>query len=139
MSTFRKTVLTTAIIGAGLATTAGSAFATDCSHDGGHKSHESSSSSKGCSNSALGKIDNSHAKTLIGVLDGSQGPSARNICDNLNGNHILSGNSFAVSAAADLPTPLPLSGPPDRVPTTPGCRGDDGEPQDRARGPAPVT
>jgi len=99
VSTFRKTVLTTAIIGAGLATTAGSAFATDCSHDGGHKSHEShqsSSSSKGCSNSALGKIDNSHSKTLIGVLDGSQGALGANICDNLNGNSILSGNNVAL-------------------------------------------
>lgn len=94
MSTFRKTVLTTAIIGAGLATTAGSAFATDCSHDSGHKSHESSSSSKGCSNTALGKIDNSNSKTLIGVLDGSQGAIGANICDNLNNNKILSGNSL---------------------------------------------
>lgn len=106
MSTFRKTVLTTAIIGAGLATTAGSAFATDCSHDGGHKSHESSSSSsKGCSNSALGKIDNSHSKTLIGVLDGSQGALGANICDNLNGNHILSGNSVDLGGlGGGLPT-----------------------------------
>ena len=92
MSTFRKTVLTTAIIGAGLATTAGSAFATDCSHDSGHK--ESHSASKGCSNSALGKIDNSQSKTLIGVLDGSQGALGANICDNLNNNKVLSGNSF---------------------------------------------
>jgi hypothetical protein len=96
VSTFRKTVLTTAIIGAGLATTAGSAFATDCSHDGGHKSHESTSSSKGCSNSALGKIDNSHSKTLIGVVDGSQGALGANICDNLNNNKVLSGNSLDI-------------------------------------------
>jgi hypothetical protein len=95
VSTFRKTVLTTAIIGAGLATTAGSAFATDC-HDGGHKSHESSSSSKGCSNTALGKIDNSDSKTLIGVVDGSQGALGANICDNLNNNKVLSGNHVAL-------------------------------------------
>ncbi|MCD2192419.1 hypothetical protein LQ327_03285 [Actinomycetospora endophytica] len=93
VSTFRKTVLTTAIIGAGLATTAGSAFATDCSHDSGHKESHSASS-KGCSTTALGKIDNSHSKTLIGVLDGSQGAIGANICDNLNNNKILSGNSF---------------------------------------------
>jgi hypothetical protein len=96
VSTFRKTVMTTAIIGAGLATTAGSAFATtNCDHDGGHQeSHKSAS--QDCSNTALGKIDNSHAKTLIGVLDGSQGAAGANICHNLNNNKILSGNNVAL-------------------------------------------
>ena len=89
MSTFRKTVLTTAIIGAGLASTAGSAFATDCSHDGGHKAkHESSSS--GCSNSFVGKTGDS--KALVGVLDSSQGAIGANVCDVLSHNNIANGN-----------------------------------------------
>jgi hypothetical protein len=89
VSTFRKTVLTTAIIGAGLASTAGSAFATDCSHDdGGHKAkHESSS---GCSNSFVGKTGNS--KALVGVLDSSQGAIGANVCDVLSHNNVANGN-----------------------------------------------
>lgn len=106
MSTFRKTVMTTAIIGAGLATTAGSAFATtDCDHDGGHQSHKSAS--QDCTNSALGKIDNSHAKTLIGVLDGSQGAAGANICHNLNNNKILSGNHINVLSGLPAFPPPP--------------------------------
>ena len=93
MSTFRKTVLTTAIIGAGLATTAGSAFATDCGHDnGGHQAkHESSSSD--CSNSFAGKQAAAGKGLLAGsVLNNAQGAIGANVCHNLNNNQILSGN-----------------------------------------------
>ncbi|NMO92577.1 hypothetical protein [Actinomycetospora sp. TBRC 11914] len=90
MSTFRKTVLTTAIIGAGLATTAGSAFATDCGHDS-HKSEHKSSSS-GCSNSFQGKTGNS--KNFIGALNDSQGAIGANVCDVLSHNNIANGNSI---------------------------------------------
>jgi hypothetical protein len=115
VSMIRKTVLTTAIIGAGLASTAGAAFAGDAPsdsgsghHHGSHSSHESkSSSSKGCSNTAAGAIDNQGAKTLVGVLDGSQGALGLNLCDNLNGNQILSGNHISV-AGQQLPQ-LPLT------------------------------
>jgi hypothetical protein len=90
VSTFRKTVLTTAIIGAGLASTTGAAFANDSSHDdGGHKAkHESSSS--GCSNSFVGKTGNS--KALVGVLDSSQGAIGANVCDVLSHNNVANGN-----------------------------------------------
>jgi hypothetical protein len=90
VSTFRKTVLTTAIIGAGLASTAGSALATtSCDHDGGHKAkHESSSS--GCSNSFVGKTGDS--KALVGVLDSSQGAIGANVCDVLSHNNVANGN-----------------------------------------------
>ena len=82
MSTFRKTVLTTAIIGAGLATTAGSAFATDCCHDGGHAKakHEQSS---GCSNAIA--ADNSGAKNTLSLLNQDQAGLGLNLCNN----HIL--------------------------------------------------
>lgn len=103
MSTFRKTVLTTAIIGAGLASTAGSAFAsTDChdDHHGEHKSHTKvvKNESNTCVNNAGGSVDNGGA-TALGLINGSQGAIGANILcdavkDNLNGN--LSGNTVAV-------------------------------------------
>ena len=90
MSTLRKTVLTTAIIGAGLASTAGSAFATDCGHESHHQpKHESSSS--GCSNSFVGKTGAS--KTVLGALNGSQGAIGANVCDVLSHDNVLSGNT----------------------------------------------
>ena len=100
MSTLRKTVLTTAIIGAGLASTAGSAFATDCGHEGHHQpKHESSShhqpkhesSSSECSNSFVGKTGAS--KTFLGALNGSQGAIGANVCDVLSHDNVLSGNT----------------------------------------------
>lgn len=91
MSTFRKTVLTTAIIGAGLATTAGSAFATDCSHEG-HHGHEHKSASSGCSNSFEGKTGNS--KNFIGALNDSQGAIGANVCDVLSHNNIANHNTI---------------------------------------------
>lgn len=115
MSTFRKTVLTTAIIGAGLASTTGSAFASECSHDshGHHKSHESSSktvNNNTCVNNAGGSVDNGGAKAL-GLINGSQGAIQGNILcdaikDNLNGN--LSNNSTVINLGGEsLPT-LPV-------------------------------
>jgi hypothetical protein len=106
VSTFRKTVLTTAIIGAGLASTTGAAFANDCSHDGGHKAkHESSSS--GCSNSFVGKTGDS--KAALGILDSAQGAIGANVCDVVSHNNLLNGNSVTV-AGTTLPT----------LPTLPG-------------------
>ena len=99
----RKTVLTTAIVGAGLASTAGAAFAGDApdSDSGNHhdSSHSSSKheSSHGCSNTAVGEINNKGAKTLVGILDGSQGALGLNLCDNLNNNKVLSDNHISVA------------------------------------------
>ncbi|MEJ2868216.1 hypothetical protein WCD74_10595 [Actinomycetospora sp. OC33-EN08] len=90
MSAFRKTVLTTAIIGAGLASTSGAAFASD-HHDGGHEK-----ASSGCSN--LVKADNSNGTgdvKLGGVLGGNQNVSPSNVCDNFSGNSFLNGNNVA--------------------------------------------
>lgn len=95
MSTFRKTVLTTAIVGAGLAATTGSAFATE-HHDGGHDKGSHSKSSKGCGNASEGAIDNTGSSSLVGVLDGSQGSVGTNVCDILSGNSIGSDNKVAV-------------------------------------------
>lgn len=104
MSMIRKTVLTTAIIGAGLASTAGAAFAGDAPsdsdsgsghHHGSHSSHQSKSSSD-CSNTAAGAIDNQGAKTLVGILDGSQGALGLNLCHNVDGNKLLADNHLSL-------------------------------------------
>ena len=92
MPTFRKTVLTTAIIGAGLASTAGSAFATTCCDDGGHQAKHEKSASSECSNSFAGKTGNS--KNFIGALNDSQGAIGANVCDVLSHNNIANGNQI---------------------------------------------
>ncbi|MDT7742258.1 MAG: hypothetical protein QOE59_1336 [Actinomycetota bacterium] len=102
MSMIRKTVLTTAIIGAGLASTAGAAFAGDdpCASDSAHEhsSHHHSShvskDSSDCSNSFVGETGKS--KSVGGLLDGSQGALGLNVCDVLSHNNILNGNQFKV-------------------------------------------
>jgi hypothetical protein len=97
VSMIRKTVLTTAIIGAGLASTAGAAFAGDdpCASDTGHEhgSHHSSHAvkdSSGCSNSFVGETGKS--TSIGGLLDGSQGALGLNVCDVLSHDNIASGN-----------------------------------------------
>lgn len=102
MSMFRKTVLTTAIIGAGLVSTTGAAFAGDCP-DSGSKSHgHESSDSKhqasglGCANGTEAENNNGGEALLGSVLGGDQAISSLNVCDNLNGNSILSNNNVSL-------------------------------------------
>lgn len=110
MSTFRTTVMTTAIIGAGLASTAGTALAHD-SHGGHEKAtHESSS---GCSNSYVGETGNS--KNAFSLLNDSQGAIGLNVCDVLSHDNVLNGNSITVGGET-LPT---LPGAPG-LPSLPG-------------------
>jgi hypothetical protein len=102
VSMFRKTVLTTAIIGAGLASTAGAAFAGDdpCANSGGHEqssSHHHSHAAKeasGCSNSFVGETGSS--KNIGGLLNDSQGALGLNVCDVLSHNVILNGNQLNI-------------------------------------------
>lgn len=106
MSMLRKTVLTTAIIGAGLAATTGSAFATECASDSGSQStsHESTknvTNNNGCSNTFGGSVENGGSKQL-GLVNGSQGALQGNACNILNGNKILSDNN--VSILSGVPT-----------------------------------
>jgi hypothetical protein len=102
VSTFRKTVLTTAIIGAGLASTAGSAFASDC-HEGHHSHHgDSSKSTTKISDSCISG-SGSGSKTangkLLAIGSVADAPISSNICNvlnnNLNGN--LSNNTVNVA------------------------------------------
>ena len=91
MSTFRKTVLTTAIIGAGLAATSGSAFASE------HQSHESNSASSGCSNLVEVADENGAGEVKRGdITGGDQDIQSSNLCNNLSGNEVLSGNNVAL-------------------------------------------
>lgn len=85
MSVFRKTVLATAIVGAGLASTTGAAFATTSSHGGG------------CSNDILAKSSNSSGRSLGDTTGGDQTYSASNTCDLLNGNTVDSDGNTATT------------------------------------------
>ena len=96
MSTLRKTVLTTAIIGAGLASTAGSAFATDCDHEGHHQHHHQSSSSthgSSCTNNVTATNSATGGAFSPGVI-APQTVVPINACHILNDNTVLSGNTL---------------------------------------------
>jgi hypothetical protein len=85
MSVFRKTVLATAVLGAGLASTAGVAMA--------HGSH--GEAGKSCSNAVAAKNSNGADRTAGDTTGGAQDLSASNTCDILNGNKVLSDNNAA--------------------------------------------
>jgi len=104
VSTFRKTVLTTAIIGAGLASTAGSALANDSHHDGDHHKADHATSA-GCANSFVGETGNS--KNVLGALNDSQGAIGLNVCDVLSHNNVLNGNSVSLGGGAPTVPTLP--------------------------------
>ena len=91
MSMFRKSVLTLAVVGAGLGSMSGAAFATD-HHDGG--------SAKGCSNTIAAESENGSGRSLGDTTGGDQDLSASNFCDILNDNELLSGNNFATGLSS---------------------------------------
>lgn len=95
---FRKTVLTTAIIGAGLGSMTGAAFAGDDPGDGGHSGHHSSwghDKSSSCSNDV--KAANvTKAGGLADVLGGDQVLAPINVCHILDDNSVLNGNNVAL-------------------------------------------
>ncbi|WP_245561418.1 hypothetical protein [Actinomycetospora chiangmaiensis] len=87
----RKTVLATAIIGAGLGSMSGAALAWD--NHGGHDA------AKGCSNDLSGKSENGAGRTLGDTTGGDQTFDASNTCDILNGNKVLSDNNAATGGS----------------------------------------
>ncbi len=99
---FRKTVLTTAIIGAGLGSMTGAAFAGDDPGDGGHHgSHDKhSSSSAGCSNTVRAESKNGSGDSLGDTTGGPQRLDASNLCHILTGNEILSNNNFSTAGSS---------------------------------------
>ena len=90
MSMFRKSVLTLAVVGAGLGSMSGAAFAN--TQDGG--------SAKGCSNAIAAESENGSGRSLGDTTGGDQDLSASNFCDILNGNELLSGNNFATGLSS---------------------------------------
>lgn len=91
MSMFRKTVLTTAIIGAGLASTTGAAFAGD--------SHTQDPSGS-CSNVVQGESDNGAGDVVNTIVEGgSQSLGASNTCGNYSGNSVGSDNNVALGGS----------------------------------------
>ncbi|GLZ50659.1 hypothetical protein [Actinomycetospora sp. NBRC 106378] len=101
VSMFRKTVLATAIIGAGLGSMTGAAFAGDDPGDGGHHhgGHSSNwsdpSSGGGCSNTVGADAKNGSGDSLGDTTGGDQDLSASNLCHILTGNEILSNNNVS--------------------------------------------
>jgi len=108
----RKTVLATAIIGAGLGSMTGAAFAGDDPGDGGHSNwgndhghsrhhghdndHQKSSS---CTNN-VAAANETRGGGLVDVLGGAQTIIPVNVCHILDDNSILNGNSISVLGSA---------------------------------------
>jgi len=104
----RKTVLATAIIGAGLGSMTGAAFAGDDPGDGGHSNwgndhghsrhhghdndHQKSSS---CTNN-VAAANETRGGGLVDVLGGAQTIIPVNVCHILDDNSILNGNHINV-------------------------------------------
>ena len=103
MSFLTKSVLTTAVIGAGLVSTAGAAFAGDdpCAnehhgHHSGHSTTVNSNNDSSCSN-GVGTGDKT-GNGLVGIGNVIDAPITANVChilnDNLNNN--LNGNQLNI-------------------------------------------
>jgi len=98
---FRKTVLTTAIVGAGLGSLSGAAFAGDCPSDGGHHSsshHHASSGaheSSSCTNN-VEAVNKAGGGSFADVLGGTQTITPVNLCHILSDNDVLNGNHISV-------------------------------------------
>ena len=84
MSVVRKSVLSVAVLGAALVSTAGVASATTSHHAAG-----------GCSNAAAAESSNSSGRSLGDTTGGSQDLSASNLCNVLNRNEVASSNNAA--------------------------------------------
>ncbi|GLZ50657.1 hypothetical protein [Actinomycetospora sp. NBRC 106378] len=102
---FRKTVLTSAIIGAGLVTSAGAAFAGDAPsgghHHSGHSSHHHGTDvDNSClSGAGSGSKNAEGALAVASVLDA---PISSNVCNVLNGNGNGNGSNNTLSVGGLL-------------------------------------
>ncbi len=105
----RKTVVATAIIGAGLGTMTGAAFAGDDPGNGGHdwgndhghssKHHDSWGHDKGKSSSCSNDIaaaNETKGGGFADILGGDQVPVGLNVCHILDDNSLLNGNNVAL-------------------------------------------
>jgi hypothetical protein len=99
MSMLRKTTITVAIVGAGLGSLTGAAFANG-SHGSSHDSHGSSHDSHGSSHDSRGSSCTNNVKALnssqgggfADVAGGAQTVGAINACHILDDNKVLNAN-----------------------------------------------
>ena len=104
MSMFRKTVLATAIVGAGLGSLSGAAFAGDAPDNGGHgdehsSSHHHGSWGKHASSSCTNNVEAANRTSgggLADVLGGAQTIVPVNLCHIASDNQVLNGNHYSV-------------------------------------------
>ena len=101
MSMFRKTVLATAIVGAGLGSMTGAAFAGDCPSDGGHShsSHDHGSWGQHESSSCTNNVDAANKTgggSFADVVGGDQAITPVNLCHILSDNSLLNDNHLSV-------------------------------------------
>jgi hypothetical protein len=108
MSMLRKSAVTVAIAGAGLASMSGAAFATTSHHGDSHSQHHGS-----CTNTVK-QVNKAEGGAPIDVAGGDNGAIPINICDVANGNHLLNGITVAIGDAGfTLPGGGELPGFPD--------------------------
>ncbi len=94
MSMLRKTTITVAIVGAGLGSLTGAAFA-NTHHGSSHDSHSSSS----CTNNVKA-LNASKSGGFVDVAGGAQTVVAANVCHILDDNKVLNGNVVNIGGTA---------------------------------------
>ncbi len=101
MSMLRKTTITVAIVGAGLGSLTGAAFA-NTHHGSSHDSHSSSS----CTNNVKA-LNSSKGGGFADVAGGAQTVGAANVCHILDDNKVLNGNVVNLGGTATTLPGLP--------------------------------
>jgi hypothetical protein len=101
MSMLRKTTITVAIVGAGLGSLTGAAFA-NTGHGSSHDSHGSHGSSSSCTNNVKA-LNSSQGGGFADVAGGAQTVGAINACHILDDNKILNRNTVTIGGTT-LPT-----------------------------------
>jgi hypothetical protein len=104
MSMLRKTTITVAIVGAGLGSLTGAAFAND-SHGSSHDSHGSSHDSRGssCTNNVKA-LNSAQGGGFVDVAGGAQTIIPVNACHILDDNKVLNHNVVNVGGTT-IPAP----------------------------------
>jgi hypothetical protein len=109
MSMLRKTTITVAIVGAGLGSLSGAAFA-NTHHGSSHDSHDSHGSSASCTNNVKA-LNSAQGGGFVDVAGGAQTIVPVNVCHILNDNKILNGNVLNIGGTTTtLPAPPPFPG-----------------------------
>jgi hypothetical protein len=94
MSMLRKTTITVAIVGAGLGSLTGAAFA-NTSHGSSHDSHGSHGSSSSCTNNVRA-LNSAQGGSFVDVAGGAQTVAATNVCHVLDDNKVLNHNTVTI-------------------------------------------